>query len=252
MKPSTSAEPRRHSCLRFHVSAWSAWAPGLHDESAWKKWDGILLPPDDGSAPDVQFVNPMLRRRLGRLSRMALHVANKAGGEHRSVATVFASQHGELNRTVDLLHTLGNAELPSPASFSLSVHNAAAGIFSIARSDCSPATAIAAGNETLLWAIQDGASRLAADPSTPILVVYAEEPLPKEYQAFAGPAESTFALALLLCPGATTQLTWAENPDSKRSENSLARAFLGWWAGKRGDGLTWHGDRLTVNGNCHG
>jgi hypothetical protein len=182
---------------------------------------------------------------------MALHVANKAGGENRSVATVFASQHGELNRTVDLLHALASAELPSPASFSLSVHNAAAGIFSIARSDCSPATAIAAGDETLLWAIQDGTSRLAADPSTPILLVYAEEPLPKEYNAFAGPAESAFALALLLAPGAGTQLTWDENPDSMRSKSSFAQAFLGWWAGNRGKGLTWHGDRLTINGDCN-
>ena len=238
--------------MHMNIFACAAWAPGLSDIAAWQSWSGDALHPDDGSAPEVRFVDALLRRRLGRLSRMALHVANEAAAGLASLTTVFASRHGELARTVGILHALAADEAPSPAAFSLSVHNSAAGIFSIARANQAPSTALAAGEETLLWALQDAAVRLDADPDSPILLVYADEPLPREYQSFS-PSEPAHAVAFLLRSGEGMHLEWTEN----RAENSrmqpsrepLSLVMLANLLGHR-DRIAWHGERLSVHGYC--
>jgi len=235
--------------LSINISARAAWAPGLENDAAWRSWSGHALPDDDGAAPDVSFIDALLRRRLGRLSRMALHVANQAAAECASLPTIFASRHGELSRTVAMLHALAADEAPSPAAFSLSVHNSAAGIFSIARSDPAPSTALAAGEETLLWALLEATIRLAADPHSPVLLVYADEPLPGEYQAFRTASESAHALALLLQMGDGFQLAWNENRDHPPSPEPLSLALLAHLLGRR-ESLAWHGERLSVHGHA--
>lgn len=229
------------------ISACVAWAPGLCSPFAWQSWLGDGLPPDDGSAPDVRFVDALLRRRLGRLSRMALYVANEAAAGLASLTTIFASRHGELSRTVGILHELAATEAPSPTAFSLSVHNSAAGIFSIARADRAPSSALAAGEETLLWAMQDAAARLAADPESPILLVYADEPLPGEYQIFSAPCEPAHAAAFLLRQGDGFHLDWEENNAIPPSREPLSLALLAHLHGQRKD-IAWHGERLSVHG----
>lgn len=235
------------SDLRFNIRAWSAWGPGVPDDAPLAEWLAGEPAVDDGGAPDIGFVSTMLRRRLERSARMALHVAHRASGGLERVRTVFASRHGELARTVQLLHSLAASELPSPASFSLSVHNATAGIFSIARGDTSPATAIAAGEETLLWALQEAALRLHDDASAPVLVVYADDVWPSEYAQFGGTREEAFALALLLEKGAAVEVTWDASAGATSPALPLPKAFAAWWAG-RDDVFEWAGERLTIRG----
>ena len=88
---------------------------------------------------------------------------------------VFASRHGELRRTTDILRNITAAEPVSPNAFSLSVLNAMSGIFGIARGDRSPATAISAGPESLGYALLEAYAQYMQQPSPPVLVVYADE-----------------------------------------------------------------------------
>ncbi|MDP2832984.1 MAG: beta-ketoacyl synthase chain length factor [Pseudomonadota bacterium] len=231
--------------MHMNISACAAWAPGLGDLTAWRSW-----PPDDGSAPEIRFVNALLRRRLGRLSRMALHVANEAATGWASLSTIFASRHGELSRTVGILHALAANEAPSPTAFSLSVHNSAAGIFSIFRADRAPSTALAAGEETLLWALAEAAIRLASDPDTAILLVYADEPLPGEYGSSAIPGDLAHAVAFLLAPGEGLSLEWVASSGLRPSQEPLSMAILANFLGHR-ERIEWHGERLSVHGFCH-
>ncbi len=185
---------------------------------------------------------------------MALHVANEVAAGLTSlttkVSTVFASRHGELSRTVDILHALAADEAPSPTAFSLSVHNSAAGIFSIIRANHAPSTALAADDETLLWALQDAAIRLATDPDLVILLIYADEPLPGEYRQFSSVKESAHALAFLLQAGEGMNLEWAENRGLPPSREPLSLAIMANLLGHR-DRLVWHGERLSVQGRHH-
>ena len=142
-------------------------------------------------AADVGFIEPMVRRRLSSLSRAALKVAHdcmpdpadQAQGE--GVRLVFASRHGELKRTTDILLALSQKEPVSPTAFSLSVLNAMTGVLGIARGERAPASALSAGEETLGLALLEAHAQLLNDPSSPVLVVYADEPVDPLY----GPRE---------------------------------------------------------------
>jgi hypothetical protein len=148
-------------------------------------------------AADISFIEPIVRRRLSSLSRIALKVAHDCVAERERVRVVFASRHGELRRTTDILRAISAGEPVSPTAFSLSVLNAMTGIFGIARGDRSPASAISAGPETLGYALLEAHAQFAADPSSPVLMVYADEPADAAYGTIEDEVQGG-ALAILL------------------------------------------------------
>lgn len=206
--------PGRMDSFSLPLAAWAAWpthAPGCAAPTD--------SPPPPG-AVDIAFVDPMLRRRLGPVARMALNVAHRCLGERTGVPMVFASRHGELARTLAMLHDLAAGEEVSPAAFSLSVHNAAAGVFSIARHDTAPATAIAAGDETLGMALVEARARLSeAHPQ--LLLVCADAPAPELYQDDITTTESAHALALLFDLHQSRRLHVARHASSGTPSNSM-------------------------------
>jgi hypothetical protein len=148
-------------------------------------------------APPVDFIPAMQRRRLSRLSRLSLAAAYSCAGSNHQLPTVFASRHGEIHRTLGLLSDLVQNEPLSPMAFSLSVHNTASGLYSIATGNTAPSTAIAAGLDTLPMAIIEAIGQLQRHDE--VMVVYAEEPLPAEYSQFASDDNSALlGLALRL------------------------------------------------------
>lgn len=169
--------------------------PDLHwtiPVARWSSW-----PVAAAAAPDIGFIEPMVRRRLSTLSRIALKVAHDCVAQYPEVRVVFASRHGELRRTTDILESITTGEPVSPTAFSLSVLNAMSGVFGIARGDRSPANAVSAGAETLGYALLEAHAQYAADPSGPVLLVYADEPADARY----GPVDDEVqggAIAVLL------------------------------------------------------
>jgi hypothetical protein len=114
---------------------------------------------------------------------MALKVAHDCvvQDEADAVRVVFASRHGELRRTTDILRAISAGEPVSPTAFSLSVLNAMTGVFGIARGDRSAASAISAGAETLGYALLEAYAQYTAQPESPVLLVYADEPADPAY-----------------------------------------------------------------------
>ena len=139
----------------------------------------------------------MVRRRLSTLSRVALKVAHDCAADRPSVRIVFASRHGELRRTTDILRNISAGEPVSPTSFSLSVLNAMTGVFGISRGDRTAASALSAGAETLGYALLEAHAQYATDTSTPVLLVYADEPADPAYGTIEEEVQGG-ALAILL------------------------------------------------------
>jgi hypothetical protein len=174
--------------------------PNLHwtfPLANWSSW-----PVTGGNAPDpvppnIDFIAPMLRRRLSKLSRMAVKVAHDCASEAPTVRVVLASRHGELRRSTEIINDLVSGRPVSPAAFSLSVLNAMAGVFGIARQDRAPATAIAAGDETLGYALVEAYAQYASDASTPVLLVFVDELPDSCYGPMPEGDASPGALALL-------------------------------------------------------
>ncbi|MFL9994643.1 beta-ketoacyl synthase chain length factor [Paraburkholderia sediminicola] len=157
----------------------------------WSSW-----PAAASAAPDIGFIEPIVRRRLSTLSKVALKVAHDCVSQGE-VRVVFASRHGELRRTTDILRTISAGEPVSPTAFSLSVLNAMTGVFGIARGDRSAASAISAGAETLGYALLEAYAQYETQPGSPVLLVYADEPADPAYGTIEDEVQGG-AIAILL------------------------------------------------------
>ncbi len=185
------------------IDSWAAWAPGLETNDDWLGWSQGLLQPAHAGKPDVSFFPAMYRRRLSSLGKMAVNVAHRCCQPDLVPPRnriVFASRYGEKRRTDQILDSLTRGEAISPTSFSLSVHNAVAGLYSIVTEDPAPTVSIAAGEDTFAAAWIEAAGLLSA-PSAQcdsVLLVYYDEPLIEPYCQFGQDVEFPFALALHL------------------------------------------------------
>ncbi len=172
----------------------------------WSSW-----PAGATAAPDIGFIDPLVRRRLSTLSKMALKVAHDCAANLEAVRLVFASRHGELRRTTGILDDIVAEQPVSPTAFSLSVLNAMTGVHGIARGDRSPATAVSAGAETLGYALLEAHAQYSADPASPVLLIYADEPVDERYGTVDHDMPAG-ALAILLDREASMQLECAAGP----------------------------------------
>jgi len=190
----------------FKIEAWRAWAPGLDSADDWQAWQHApCRVADNGEQPDVGFLPAMQRRRLSRLARMLFHVAWPLAESRGPLPLVFVSRHGETPRTLAILGDLARNEPLSPTQFSLSVHNAIIGLWSILRGDSSEMSALAGEGDGLEQGLLEAASLLGAGAPAVLLVVAEEKP-PALYAPFIDDVPFSYAVALLLTPGADWQL----------------------------------------------
>lgn len=207
----------------------------------WSEWDASIQQSDIPSLSDLHFIDPMQRRRLSHLAKMSLKVAHDCAANLPSVSFVYASRHGELNRTTAMLNDLAADDALSPTAFGLSVLNASAGLFSIMRHDTAPATAVTAGAESFGYGLLEACMQFASNPQQPVLFVYADEPLPSVYGRVAPDERHSHAVAILLRDTSPTTLTctWTP-PQAAISGQTQAHAFLSCLA--TGHSLSsWHG-----------
>lgn len=176
------------------VADWAAWAPGLHEREAWRAWAAAPYPPVGDDVPALPEVPAMQRRRIDRLGRMAVQAAwwcasPQAGA---GVPLVFASRHGDVQRSFELLQQLAGDEPMSPTQFGLSVHNAIAALYSIVRGERGNYLAIAGGRATAEAALVEAAGLLAAGAPEVQVVVY-DAGLPAVYDAFHDEPDAFYA-----------------------------------------------------------
>lgn len=141
---------------------------------------------------------------------------------------IFCTRYGQYECTYSLLQELAAEEPLSPASFSVSVHNAAVGQFSIFEGLTGHSTVISSGPATLESAFVDCAAMLATGEAGEALLVYHDEPLPEVY-GHTAPQKAPEGLALGLLMrragqgGAELELTW--RPDEARPSEMAGERF---------------------------
>lgn len=202
--------------LSFSIASHAAWAPGVETPEAWAAWAAAPFAITGDGEPAVRQMPAMLRRRAGALGKMALEVAYQCLDGLTDVPTVFCSRHGEVARAVDLLTDLVQDVALSPTAFGLAVHNASAGLFSIARTDQANHLALAAGASTVEHAVIEACS-LLADGAPMVLLVAYDPCLPSIFTQFEECAEQPHAWAWLMVPAGmdAIHLSWtavAEQP----------------------------------------
>jgi len=181
--------------IRFNIKEWAAYAPGLQDQAAWLSWakDGHLPSGDD--VPGLSEMPAMQRRRLERVGRFALQVAYWCQtAEAADIPLVFASGHGDIQRTYEIMEVLAWKELLCPRNFCLSIQNAIVAHYSIARQLKQNYLAVAAGKSTAEAGLIE-ASGLLHDGAEEVMVVMYDGLLPEAYATFQDESTAEYAWA---------------------------------------------------------
>lgn len=186
--------------MKVTLQRWSAWTPHCTNREAWEAWAKNPGALGHEGKPEAEFLPAMLRRRCSRLTRMMLQAAFEAceAQDLSQVRTVFASRHGAIHIAVQIIDTIVKGQIVSPMQFSHSVHNAQAGLFSIATGNCQPSSSLAAEADTFGHAFLEAMLHLQRAPQQPVLVVIGDEPLPPLFKHLIEEPEVAYAFGMLL------------------------------------------------------
>jgi hypothetical protein len=161
-------------------------------------------PAAPAARPTPSLLAPTERRRAPDTVALALEVAARAceaaGRPPAQLRSVFASTYGDLGISDYMCATLaGTPTLISPTKFHNSVHNAAAGYWSIGTSSHAPYTAITAYRHTFANAVLEAATQVVCDGEPVVCVAFDVQstgPL-----GTVAPSRGLLGAALVLAPG---------------------------------------------------
>ncbi len=183
--------------VHFKLEAWSAMASGLGSEEDWSAWFSAPSIPDEPIGKEaLKQIPAMLRRRFKQSGKCALGAALPILKEGEMIPSIFSSRHGDIEQTLALLEGIGRDEPMSPTGFSLAVHNAISGLFSIVRKDMSEVTTIAASKGLIFQSLFEAIGQLQV--SKRVLCVIYDIPLPQPYSISTESDPFPFALAMIL------------------------------------------------------
>lgn len=202
----------------------------LRNVVAWTPPGGALT-----GCPDARFLPPLVRRRCDDLTRAMLHVAHACARAEQLAACscVFASRHGSFSALVELLGALAAGKPLSPNTFSHSVHNAPAGVFSVWAQNRNACSSIAAGRESFVCGLLEALGLLAREPARDVLLVCGDEYPLAPLTAHADVIAPTRAVALLLgTTGEGTPVELALEPaaEAPLRDEPDELAFARWWS----------------------
>lgn len=163
------------SCLQVSVEGVGLWSPQLAHFEALR---GLLAgdtPGAPAARPDASALSPNERRRAPESVLVAIEAASQAiamsgrAGEH--LACVFASAYGDQATTDYMCRVLaGTPTELSPTRFHNSVHNAAAGYWTIATGCRASSSAACAGHASFGAGLLEAAALACAEQRAVLLV----------------------------------------------------------------------------------
>lgn len=154
------------------------WADGLPSwQAALDRARGGHGQPDAPAKPSPQLLAPNERRRAPESVAVALEVAlaacSAAGRDPKDLPSVFASTHGDLAITDYMCGTLAaDPRAISPTRFHNSVHNAAAGYWTIGTGCMAATTAISAHDASFAQGLLEALLQLSAGTEAVLLAAY--------------------------------------------------------------------------------
>jgi len=153
--------------------------------------------------PVPEGLPPAERRRVGLVVKLALGVGlqaiAKAGVQPDALPAVFASSGGDGQNCHEICLALANDErLISPTRFHNSVHNAAAGYWSIATRSKAASNALCAFDWSFAAGLLEAVTQVVVDQTRVLLVAY-DAPYPQPLFA-KRPISEAFGVAFVLAP----------------------------------------------------
>ncbi len=166
------------SSLAATIEGIGFWARGVPSWQAAREHASTgTLAQDAATRPSPQLLAPNERRRAPDTVAVALEVAlaacQAAGRDPSMLPSVFASTHGELSIADYMCATLvADPCAISPTKFHNSVHNAAAGYWTIGNGCVQATTAISAWDTSFAQGLIEALAQLAAGNEAVLLAAY--------------------------------------------------------------------------------
>jgi len=196
--------------MRAYIEGIGLLGPGL---SGWQESRAALTGteayrPARTVIPASELLPAAERRRAGIPVKLALAVGREAfmsaGHDAAATATVFASSSSDGEIVHQLCETLATPEREvSPTRFMNSVHNAAAGYWSIATRSREPSTSLCCYDAGFAAGLLECATQIAAERKPVALIAY-DGPYPEPLHA-TRPINCEFGIALVMAPEATSR-----------------------------------------------
>lgn len=191
--------------MRVYLQGVGAFGPGFAN---WSELQAILdgessdsaLPP----APKPSVIPANERRRAPMAVRIAVETCSQAvamsGIDPKDAACVFASGHGDTQLTDYMCRELaGEHKQLSPTKFHNSVHNAAAGYWTIATGCRQPANSVAGLHQSVAVTLLEAMSQCVCEQQ-PVLLAFYDTPTAAALSSLL-PNEHAFGMALVITPG---------------------------------------------------
>jgi hypothetical protein len=141
----------------------------------------------------------------------------------QAVALVFSSSNGDTNTIHHICQALAASErFVSPTNFHNSVHNAAAGYWSIGAASMQPSTSLCAWEYSVAAGLMEAATQCATE-GLPVLLAVFDTPFPAPLHD-AMPTQHTFGMAMVLdtkAEGSIAQLSLTIESDNATSATRM-------------------------------
>lgn len=191
-----------------------------------------------GAAEGPECIPSQYRRRLPAFARDAARCALPVLRVDPTAPVVFSSVNGDLPSAATLLSDLARKELLSPALFSMSVHNAPAGVLGLCLSEHGDHTAIAGASATLPAALLECYARLLEDDVDSVVLIHADDRMPPIYAQFDEDTPGAFLTLRLrratavdatvqVTPGRTGAVALARSLQNGARQLSFLASFAG-------------------------
>lgn len=217
-----------HTLPPMRLCGIGAWANGMPSWAAMRAVARDEAEPqaDAPRRPSTDLLPPNERRRAPDTVLLALQVAQAAcldaGADPASLPSVFASMHGDLSITDFMCQTLAQSPTDiSPTKFHNSVHNAAAGYWTIGVGCHAAATALSACKATFAQGLLEAAMQLI-DGAPAVLLVASDGPSVGPLAAVS-PSSGLFGVALILTRDEPASAGLRMHVDLRASAASAAR-----------------------------
>ncbi|MES2356424.1 MAG: beta-ketoacyl synthase chain length factor [Pseudomonadota bacterium] len=194
--------------MRVFIEGVGLLGPGL---SSWHASCPLLIGSDHYTyAPTVVTASDLLppaeRRRTGIPVKLALAVGHEAiahaGRDTATMPTVFTSSGGDGDNVHHICEALAAPEREvSPTRFHNSVHNVAAGYWSIAARSQEPSTSLCGYDASFAAGLLEAVTEVIVDNRAVTLIAY-DQPYPEPLHAKRN-VGANFGVALVLTPEAT-------------------------------------------------
>ena len=191
--------------MQFFINGIGIWGPGL---AGWQRAREVFLEihsycQEDLSQPIPTFLPPNELRRSSEVVKWSLQAAHEALQQSHvsahDVTAVFATSEGESAVLHQLCLALATTErVISPTLFHHSVHNAAAGYWSIGIESHQPSVSLSCYDSSFGGGLVEAGTHICANSTPVLLVAYDLAPPPPLYAA--QPLTGPFAIALLISP----------------------------------------------------